>query len=122
MQLARARISGRSRLTPIDALLGEAEVELLAGDATASAEAARQALNRASSLQTGVPYSLRTGRSWLILGRALQMLGDHAKAHEAFAAAVSHLSNTVDADHPDLLEARRLASTPRTGDARSASS
>ena len=31
-----------------------------------------------------------------------------APAHEAFQAAVNNLSNTVDEDHPELLQARKL--------------
>lgn len=42
------------------------------------------------------------------LGQALQQLGDSAQAHEAFGSAVSHLSNTVDENHPALLQAREL--------------
>jgi hypothetical protein len=43
-----------------------------------------------------------------MLGRALQTLGDHAKAHDAIDTAVKHLSNTVAADHPELVRARAL--------------
>jgi hypothetical protein len=43
-----------------------------------------------------------------MLGRALDKLGDHAQARQAFDTAVKHLSNTVAPDHPDLLHARDL--------------
>lgn len=94
--------------TAVEAALGRAEAELLAGDAKAAAADAHLAIDSATSLQAGVPFSHRTGLSWLLLGRASQQLGDIARAHAAFAAAVEHLSNTVDADHSALLQARQL--------------
>jgi hypothetical protein len=45
----------------------------------------------------------------LTFGRVLQAQSDRVQAGKAFAAAVLHLSNTVAADHPALLDARRLA-------------
>jgi len=44
----------------------------------------------------------------LVLGRALEARGEHAQAHKAFQAAVNNLSNTVDEDYPELLQARKL--------------
>jgi tetratricopeptide (TPR) repeat protein len=92
----------------IGAALGRAEVELLTGDAAAAVVDARSALGVAKSLQGTMQYSNYTGLSWLMLGRALQAQGDRAQAHEAFLAAVNNLSNTVDEDHPDLVQARKL--------------
>jgi hypothetical protein len=69
---------------------------------------ARTALDMAKSLQGTVQYSNCTGLSWLVMGRALEAHGDRAQAHEAFLAAVNNLSNTVDGDHPELQQARRL--------------
>lgn len=43
-----------------------------------------------------------------MLGRILQRQGDQVGTRKAFQAAVEHLSNTVDADHPKLLLARKL--------------
>jgi len=98
----------------IDASLGKAETELRMGDATAAAADARTALDVSTALQGGIPHSNRTGLSWLALGLALQNLGDHEHAHAAFDAAVVELANTVDADHPALLEARRHAATAQS--------
>jgi hypothetical protein len=104
---ARAQ-SGQTEVSmSIDLALGKAKAELLAGDAATSAADARHALRAAQSLQSGSPYSNRTGLAWLMLGSALETLGDNTQAHKAFEAAVDHLSNTVDADHPALTEARR---------------
>jgi serine/threonine protein kinase len=101
---------GRNRKneTAISAALGKAEVELAAGDSAAAMTNAHTALDIATSLQGGVPYSNFTGLSWLTLGRALQARGQIAAARKAFELAVTHLSNTVDADHPELVRAREL--------------
>jgi serine/threonine protein kinase/tetratricopeptide (TPR) repeat protein len=102
---------GRNRKneSSIDAALGKAEVELLAGNATAAMVNARIALDMAASLQGGVPHSNYAGLSWLMLGRALQARGEVEPARQAFQSAVTHLANTVDADHPALVRARRLS-------------
>lgn len=109
-EFARASIKERTKPTTIEIRLGQAEAALLKGNATAATEHAREALSIATPLQGGVPWSNLTGRSWLMLGRALQSAGDNAQAHKAFESAVKHLSNTVDPDHPALLRARALAS------------
>jgi tetratricopeptide (TPR) repeat protein len=106
---ARALSGKGNEPTRVDVQLVKAEAELLAGDAESAAADAQLALNVATSLQGGLPYSVRSGVSWLMLGRALQKRGDDTKAHEAFEAAVRHLTNTVDADHPGLVQAMRLA-------------
>ncbi len=92
----------------VTARLGKADTELLLGRIDSSTADAREALKTAVLLQGGVPYSHRTGLAWLTLGRALQRAGDSVQAHAAFESAIRHLSNTVVADHPALVEARRL--------------
>ena len=94
------------------AALGKAEAELQADNAAAAVTSARTALGVAISLQGGVPRSNYTGLSWLMLGRALQARGETEPAHKALESAVLHLSDTVDADHPALVRARELASSP----------
>ena len=101
-----------SKATAVDGELGKADTLLAAGDPTAAAESARIALSAATSLQSGLPYSQRTGRAWLLLGRALRQLHESAEAQQAFAAAATHLSNTVDESHAALIEARALSSQP----------
>jgi eukaryotic-like serine/threonine-protein kinase len=113
----------RKNETAVDAALGKAHVELLAGDTLAAASNARIALEMSTFMQGEVahsnfpysnfpysnfPYSNFSGLAWLMLGRALH--ADHAldQAHGAFEAAVTHLSKTVDADHPELVRAREL--------------
>jgi hypothetical protein len=75
----------------------------------AEAEAdARRLLSISEAEQGGVPYSDRTGRAWLLLGRVLAQQGDATQARRAFNAAITHLSKTVDNDHPMLMRARQL--------------
>jgi tetratricopeptide (TPR) repeat protein len=107
-EFTRAAASPHGLTTPLDIDLGKAEAHLLAGDPNTAAEDAREALDKAAALRGDLPWSFRTGLASLMLGRALDKLGDHVKAHEAFDTAVKHLSNTVAADHPDLLRARVL--------------
>jgi serine/threonine-protein kinase len=97
-----------------NAAVGKAEADLLSGNAPAAVTDARAALDIAISLQGGVPYSNHTGNAWLMLGRALQAHGELEPAHRAFESAVTHLSNTVDADHPELVRARQLAASTTT--------
>jgi predicted Zn-dependent protease len=105
-EFARASVRQRGKPTTIDIELGKAEAALLAGDGASSAESARAALSTATALQGGEKWSYRAGFAWLMLGRALQRLGDTAQARQAFANAVDHLANTVDANHPALIRAR----------------
>ena len=97
-----------SKATAVEGELGKAEALLAAGDAAAAAESARIALSAATSLQSGLQHSQRTGRAWLLLGRALRQLYQTAEADRAFSSAVTHLSNTVDESHAALIEARAL--------------
>jgi hypothetical protein len=60
-------------------------------------------------LQGGLPYSTNTGQSYLKLARALHQLGDVEQARAALSSAVEHLSNTVDEEHPLLVQARALS-------------
>jgi serine/threonine-protein kinase len=90
------------------ARLGKSEAELGVGDAAAAEKDARLALETATILQGNLPYSNITGLSWLALGRAQQKLGHAADARRAFENAERQLSNTVDDNHPALLEVRSL--------------
>jgi tetratricopeptide (TPR) repeat protein len=92
----------------LSAELGKAEIELAAGNHAAAVQQAQQALKTASAMQGDLPYSNQTGLASLMLGRAWQQQGDRDQAKKALEAAVAHLSNTVDADHPDLVSAQRL--------------
>jgi tetratricopeptide (TPR) repeat protein len=91
--------------------LSRAETALAQKDAARAAESARRALQWATSAQGNLPYSDQTGLASLMLGRALRELGDAAGTHQALAAAVLHLSNTVDPGHPALARATQLLAT-----------
>lgn len=92
--------------TTLQAYVGKAIVALAANDPAGAVDAARHALPIAAALQGDMPYSNQTGLVSLWLGRALLRAGDRAGGREALATAVTHLSNTIDADHPYLLQAR----------------
>ncbi len=100
--------AGKRRSQVGVALLARAELNLQE-DKLAAAEAdARGALSLAESAQGGIQYSSATGLAWLMLGRVLARQSDPGHAHSALQAAVEHLSNTVDDDHPLLESARQL--------------
>jgi tetratricopeptide (TPR) repeat protein len=111
-QFGRALENQDASPTTFDAEIGKAEAELAARNAAEAIQSARRGLQWATSLQGNLPHSNQTGLAWLMLGRALRELGDSAQARKAFEAAVLHLSNTVDSDHPALLQARQLLGTP----------
>jgi tetratricopeptide (TPR) repeat protein len=90
------------------ALITRAEVNLSAGRLSEAATDARAALARAQSLQAGLPYSFKSGLAWLVLARVLAAQGERDPARTALESAISHLSGTVDADHPGLRRARQL--------------
>jgi hypothetical protein len=92
--------------TNMHAYLGSSMAALAANDATTAVEFARRALRIAAVLQGDVPHSSQTGIASLWLGRALLRAGDRVEGREALQAAVSHLSNTIDSDHPNLVQAR----------------
>jgi len=92
--------------TNMHAYVGGSVAALAANDATNAVELARRALRIAAVLQGDVPHSSQTGIASLWLGRALLRAGDRAEGREALEAAVSHLSNTIDSNHPNLVQAR----------------
>jgi tetratricopeptide (TPR) repeat protein len=115
-QLAEARTNldaaiadGNTVFYQMTALVARAELNLNEGRLAAAEADARKALSLAQSAQGGVPYSNRTGVSWLVLGRVRAKQGDTAGSQQALRSALEHLSNTVDADHPMLSLARQLA-------------
>jgi tetratricopeptide (TPR) repeat protein len=91
------------------ALRARAELNLEEGRLADAEADARRALSITQAAQGGVRYSDRTGRAWIVLGRVFSQQGHAARAHEAFVAAITHLSNTVDEDNPVLVRARELA-------------
>jgi eukaryotic-like serine/threonine-protein kinase len=90
-------------------LLPRAELNLREGQLDAAEADARQALFDAHVAQGGIPYSHRTGLASLMLGRVLAAEGEHDRAQQAFQDALTHLSQTVDEQHPMLKLARELA-------------
>jgi serine/threonine-protein kinase len=101
--------NGKSGSARSFASLARAELNLAENDLAAAESDARRALTIVEKAQGGIPYSNRTGAAWLMLGKVLAKKGDASGARAAFRAAIQNLSNTVDADHPLLQEAQRLA-------------
>jgi serine/threonine protein kinase len=108
-ELEAALANGKSASVASAALLTRSELNLSDGKLAEAEADARQLLSIVREAQGGIPYSNRTGLAWLMLGRVLAKEGNAAGAREALQAAVIHLSNTVDADHPMLQQARQLA-------------
>jgi len=95
----------------IPALSSRADLNLAEGRNAAAEVDARRLLALTRQAQGGIRYSNRTGLAWLALGRALANQGNSVESRKALQAAVEHLSNTVDDDHPMLQLARQLAGT-----------
>jgi serine/threonine-protein kinase len=89
-----------------------AEVAWRQGDRERALADARKALELARKLQGGQRFSSYTGLASLTLGRLLRDAGATAAAAEALATAEVHLVNTVGAEHPGALLARKLAAAP----------
>jgi serine/threonine protein kinase/tetratricopeptide (TPR) repeat protein len=112
-QLAQAR-SGFERVIidrphdsmNLDGYLGISMTALAANDAARAVEFARRAMPLAVARQGDLPHSHYVGLASLWLGRALLRAGDRVEGRKALEAAVSHLSNTIDSDNPNLLRAR----------------
>jgi tetratricopeptide (TPR) repeat protein len=101
--------AGGMPVSKVSGFLPRAELNLREGKLPAAEADARQALSIAQAAQGGIPFSNRTGLAWLMLGRVLAAQGEADRAHHAFESAISHLSKTVDAQHPMLKLARELA-------------
>jgi tetratricopeptide (TPR) repeat protein len=104
-------LGSSSNAAVMTARLGKSEAELRDGDSAAALEDARLAMQTATKMQGDLPYSNFTGLSWRALGRAQQQLGHSAEAQHAFENAELQLSNTVDDNHPALVEVRNLLPT-----------
>jgi len=93
-----------------NARLLAARAHLTRGDAKAARADAERALAAAKLLQSGRPYSVRTGTAQLWLGAAHAAAGDAAAARGALQQAVQQLQGSVTGTHPWLVDAQaRLA-------------
>jgi serine/threonine protein kinase len=99
---------GQPPYQTVEAYLLSSEALRLTGDLVAAEKAARTGLSSYVQIQETLPYSSDVGLAWLELGKVLQAQDSQRAAREAFAQATRHLKKTVDARHPDLIEARRL--------------
>jgi tetratricopeptide (TPR) repeat protein len=104
----------------LDGYLGITMTSLATNDAARAVEFARRAMPLALGRQGDLPHSHYVGLASLWLGRALLQAGDRVEGRKALEAAVSHLSNTVDDDNPNLVRARAELREARLLTARSA--
>jgi tetratricopeptide (TPR) repeat protein len=100
---------GKDGYLTATSMLVRAELNLRENRRAAAETDARGALAFAQATQGDLPFSSRTGAAWLMLGRVLAGQERAADAQRAFQAAVTNLSNTVDASHPLLVMAREMA-------------
>jgi tetratricopeptide (TPR) repeat protein len=112
-QFAKALANKRNPAAVSSANWGLAQIELRTGNPRTALGHARLALGVTQSLQGGFPYSMGTGYSYLLIGRAMQALGENEAARQSFETSVLHLSNTVDEIHPLLIAARKFAAQNR---------
>jgi len=98
---------GKNRIT-VETELDLTELELHQGNGKTAAETAREVSELVTAMRGRLPYSNFVGLASLKLGRAFDMLGDKSQARHAYGTAVENLSNTVDDDHPALVQAREL--------------
>jgi tetratricopeptide (TPR) repeat protein len=125
LRMMRAKVAmSRGQFTParaeLDAVLANARMDALVMTASlirgelslqenklaAAMEDARRASTIARQAQGGVPYSSRVGQASLLVARVLAKQGDMSGAREAAQTAIDNLTQTVDADHPWLRQAR----------------
>ena len=105
----RALQAAPQQSSAVIAKLGMAEVALARGESSAALELATTARAQAASLQGGKPQSFRTAIAGVVCARALEAAGQMEAARRAAADALEQLTATVDASHPDVATATRLA-------------
>jgi len=91
------------------ALLGRSQAHRRLRALPAALADAQDALALAEKLQGGKPHSFRTGLAWLALAQLQRQQHDAAAAQRAADMALVQLAHAVDAEHPALAEASRMA-------------
>jgi serine/threonine-protein kinase len=92
-----------------NALLGRAAAHEAAGAWELAEADAHDALEVAEKLRGPRPSSARSGLAWLALARLHARRGDTVSAQQDARAALPHLRAQLDARHPALADAQRLA-------------
>ena len=92
-----------------NALLGRAAAHEVAEAWEMAETDARDALEIAEKLRGQRPSSSRSGLAWLALARVHARRGDIESSRRDALAALPHLRAQLDAQHPALAEAQRLA-------------
>ena len=82
--------------------------ELGAGNLEDALDDARTAVALREKQRGDRPFSAWVGEAELVLGQVWQAKGNTSQAHSAYRDAVTELTNTVDATHPELQQAQAL--------------
>jgi serine/threonine protein kinase/tetratricopeptide (TPR) repeat protein len=82
--------------------------DLGAGNLDEALDDARTAVALRVKQQGDRPFSAWVGEAKLVLGQVWQAKGDVRQAQEAYAGAVTQLTGTVGAEHPELQQANAL--------------
>jgi len=92
------------------------DIERQLGRAAPAASDAARALNMLQATsEPGMPSGY-LGKTYLALGRALQMQSKADEARAAFLSAADHLQKTLGPDHPETRAAQRLAESAASGE------
>ena len=90
-------------------LVRRSAIRLESGHHDDAATDANRALTLLQADVSPGTFSAHVGRTYLILGHALQAQGKSKEARAAFRSAMENLQNTLGPDHPDTRSARQLA-------------
>jgi serine/threonine-protein kinase len=88
-------------------------IELESHQPEAAVSDARRALALLEVPEAQGESSVKTGRAYVVLARALAAQGQMEQARTAARAAAEHLDRALASDHPEAREARRLADASR---------
>jgi tetratricopeptide (TPR) repeat protein len=91
---------GQALIARSSALASERQLDAAARDA-------REAIKFAQQAQGQLPSSSVTGQAWLALAQVEQAQGHAAEARREFTLAARNLSETLGAQHPDTVRARK---------------
>ena len=98
----------------VRALNVRGDVYLRSSDAASAMADALRSLDIARTLQGGKPYSSLTGQGLLLMARADELRGEFAAARTVASDAVTQLTQTLGAEHPDTLRAAQMAAAAGT--------
>jgi tetratricopeptide (TPR) repeat protein len=107
-----SQAAGQQTASALDPLLTQrSEVRLALGQTEGALEdAARARRLQQDSVPAGT-YTIKLGRAYVTLARALDAQGDREGARAALESALEHFQDAAGPDHPETLRARELLET-----------